>query len=137
MKFRPILPNDYEQLASFWKQHYALKLHKGDDKETITRLLERNTGLSTIAEEDGVVIGTCVGTFDGRKGYIQKVAVSKELRGKGLGIKLVQETVKKILEAGAFQVQVNCGEDLVSFYRKTGFEVNPVVAMKIKKQIQG
>lgn len=134
IKLRPMASSDYQNVAAFWENHYELKLHKGDDEATITRLLEKNPNFSTVAIQDGAVVGTCMGAFDGRKGYIQKVAVSEELRGHGLGVKLVKATIEKLKQAGAFQIQVNCGEDLVPFYQKAGFEINPITAMKMKVQ---
>ena len=131
MNFRSPVASDFPRLAVFWQENYELKPHKGDNQETFNLLFERNQGLSTIAEEGDELVGSCIGTFDGRKAYIQKVAVRSDKRRSGLGEELVKQTCKKLKDAGAFQIQVNCEEDLVEFYKKAGFEVNPIVAMKM------
>ncbi len=95
--------------------------------------LEKNPGLSTLAVDDDWIVGTALGAFDGRKGYVQKVAVKSSYRGKGLGQVLVKETIKKLRKVGALDVRVGCDKDLVSFYEQCGFKVDGIIPMKIKE----
>jgi len=86
-----------------------------------------------LRDDDGQIVGTTLGSFDGRKGYIQKVAVNKDYQGKGVGQRLVNETIKKLEDAGALDIRVGCSEDLVAFYEKCGFKRDTIVPMKIKR----
>ena len=116
MKLRSIKPEDVKKVHQFWQEHYEVS--KKDTVERIVEFIQKNPGLSTLAEDDGKVVGTALGAYDGRKGYIQKVSVHKDYRGTGLGQKLVKETVDKIKKAGALDIRVNCGEELIDFYGK-------------------
>ena len=91
MTFRGIDIQDYEKLIPFWKENYFV--NEMDSRERFKLFLEKNPNLSILAEDDGVIVGTALGSFDGRRGYLQKVVVDKKLRKKGLG----QQLVKKVI----------------------------------------
>jgi len=85
-----------------------------------------------LAEENGTILGTVLGSFDGRRGSLQKLVVSNEHREKGIGRKLVKEVVKKVQNAGAIDIRFNTSEELVSFYEKCGFKKDSRPSMIIK-----
>ena len=130
IKLRSFEKADISEVEEFWKKEY--RVSKRDDQDRMSIFLDKNPGLSTLAIEDGSIVGTTLGSCDGRKGYIQKVAVSNSLRGKGIGKMLAVETVKKLKEAGALDIRVGCGAELTPFYEKCGFKVETIVPMKIK-----
>ena len=130
IKLRAFEKSDIPEVEDFWKKEY--RVSKRDDKDRMGVFIEKNAGLSTVAEDSGVIIGTTLGSYDGRKGYIQKVAVSNAYRGKGIGKMLVDETVKKLKDAGALDIRVGCGGELTPFYEKCGFKMETIVPMKIK-----
>lgn len=131
MLIRPISNADYPQLVTFWNANYILT--PLDDFERMKVFLEKNPGLSLLAEENGEIVGTVLGSFDGRRGSLQKLVVSKEQRGKGIGKQLVLEVVKLLEEAGALDIRFNTAEELVSFYEKCGFVKDNRPSMIIKK----
>lgn len=131
MKVRGISPEDYSKIADFWKEN--CRFTKRDAKEKVEILLEKNPGLSVLADEGGEVLGTSLASFDDREGYIQKVVAREDYRGKGLGSRLVQEAGERLKKAGALDIRVNCSQKLVHFYRKFGFQVKKgLVPLQIK-----
>lgn len=120
MKISSITIADYPKLIEFWKNNYLLT--KLDEFERIKLFLEKNPGLSLVAEEKGKIIGTVLGSFDGRRGTLQKVVVSKTKRGKGVGRSIVKDAVKKLQSAGALDIRFNTAEELVHFYETCGFK---------------
>jgi len=121
---------DYGRVSGFWKKHY--KFSKRDNRKKIEILLAKNPRLSLLAEKDGEVIGTALATFDGRKGYLQKVAIRKDCQKKGLGKKLVKVVISKLKKEGALDIRVNCDEKLVPFFKKCSFGESRVIVLKIK-----
>ena len=120
MKFRPITIEDYPKLIEFWKINYLIT--PLDEFERVKLFLEKNPGLSLLAQDDsGEIIGTVLGSFDGRRGSLQKIVVSKNNRGNGIGQELVKQAVKKLQSVGALDIRFNTAEELVSFYEKCGF----------------
>jgi ribosomal protein S18 acetylase RimI-like enzyme len=121
IEIRSLKEKDASRVYDFWKRNY--KVSKRETKNRLKNFIRRNVGLSSLAEDDGEIVGTTLGSYDGRKGYIYKVVVKKDYRGTGLGQKLVKETVKKIKKAGCLDIRVNCAEDLVGFYKRCGFKL--------------
>lgn len=71
MLIRTITIDDYEKLFPFWKNNYFVS--EMDNKEHFVLFLEKNPNLSVLAEENGNIVGTALGSYDGRRGYLQKV----------------------------------------------------------------
>lgn len=131
MQLRAITIEDYPKLISFWNENYLLT--PLDEFDRIKLFLEKNPGLSFIAEKDGEIVGTVLGSFDGRRGTLQKLVVHKSSRGQGIGKKLVMHAVNKLQEEGALDIRFNTSEDLVVFYEKCGFKKDTKPSMIIKK----
>lgn len=132
MNIRNIVVDDIDRVHKFWKDNY--KVSERDTIERITDFICKNYDLSTLAEEDGDIVGTVLGSYDGRKGYIYKVVVRKDYRGIRVGEKLVKKTVNKILDRGALDMRVNCSEELVGFYKKSGFKAKGgIISLQIKR----
>lgn len=127
MKLRVITIDDYDKLVPFWKENYFVR--GIDSVDRFKLFLEKNPDLSILAEEKGEIVGTVLGSFDGRRGYIQKVVVKKELRSTGIGKKLVAEAVKRLVALGVVYIPIAVEDKNISFYKQCGFKVNGQVAM--------
>jgi ribosomal protein S18 acetylase RimI-like enzyme len=92
-----------------------------DNLEHFTLFLQKNPSLSILIEENGKIIGSALGSYDGRRGYLQKVVTSKVLRGKGIGKQMVNEVVVRLRKVGAVYVPISVEEKNITFYEKCGF----------------
>lgn len=59
-----------------------------------------------------------------RVGHIEDVVVDKEVRGSGLGQKIVQHCIDHARNSGCYKVQLNCSNKNVPFYINNGMYVN-------------
>ena len=57
----------------------------------------------------------------GLAGHIEDVAVRSDCGGRGIGQALVAHAVDKCREQGCYKVILDCAENLVDFYGKSGF----------------
>ena len=57
----------------------------------------------------------------GLVGHIEDVAVQSDCGGQGIGQALVAHAVEKCRERGCYKVILDCAENLVVFYEKSGF----------------
>lgn len=119
MQLRTVILKDYPKLIEFWKENYFVS--EMDDLEHFSLFLEKNPDLSILIEEDGVIIGSALGSHDGRRGYLQKVVTSKILREKGIGKQMVNEIVKRLREVGAVYIPISVEKKNITFYEKCGF----------------
>lgn len=127
MQLRTIVLNDYKKLFDFWEKNYSVS--EMDNLEHFETFLNKNSDLSVLIEEDGEIIGTTLGSYDGRRGYLQKVVVSKEYRKHGIGVKLVNEVVKRLRNAGAVYIPISVEKELIVFYQRAGFVKKDTTSM--------
>src|SRR5947209_4936601 len=116
---------DYDAAIKLWKRLDGLDIAEGDDRETVRRFLERNPGLSRIAEESEVIVGAVLCGHDGRRGYVYHLAVDPKYRGRGIAQRLIDECLAGLRRAGLERVNILVGKDNspgLEFYRRTGWE---------------
>ncbi len=129
MTFREIDIQDFERLIPFWKENYFV--NEMDSYGRFKLFLEKNPSLGILAEDDGVIVGTALGSFDGRRGYLQKVVVDKKLRKKGLGQQLVKKVIAKLQTLGTIYIPINVEQEFVHFYENCGFKKTTQIPMNI------
>lgn len=92
---------DYNSLIELWKAaELPYKPQGRDSKEKIESELKKGIAIFLVAESGGKIIGSILGTHDGRKGWINRVAVDPEYQKKGIAKKLIAEVEKKLDELG-------------------------------------
>ena len=96
----------YERVFKLWKQSDGVGLGDSDSKENIEFFLERNPGLSFVAELNGELVGVVLAGHDGRRGYIHHLAVSASHRGKGTGRFLVDRCLGGLKAAGILKCHI-------------------------------
>jgi ribosomal protein S18 acetylase RimI-like enzyme len=98
---RDFLAVDYESLISLWKRSQLPYRPMGrDSKDRIVREIDRTNAVFLIAEMDGEVIGSVFGTHEGRKGWINRLAVLPAYRMRGIAARLVAEVERRLTEQG-------------------------------------
>lgn len=127
---RPITIDDYQLLLAFWRANYFIS--KMDNYESFRLFLDKNPNLSILAEDNGEIIGSALGSFDGRRGYLQKLVVRKDFRKKGIGSQLVDEIIKNLKELNCMYIPINVEEELVSFYESCGFKKTKQIPMNME-----
>jgi ribosomal protein S18 acetylase RimI-like enzyme len=122
---RPIeYPKDYEQVVSLWQQcEPGVRVGFSDSREGIQLKLDRDPGLFLVAEDDGRVIGTVIGGFDGRRGMIYHLAVDPGMRGRGIAKALMEQVETRLRELGCMKIYLLMIPDNPAgdFYLKNGW----------------
>ncbi|OGF56318.1 MAG: hypothetical protein A2Z21_03935 [Candidatus Fraserbacteria bacterium RBG_16_55_9] len=92
---------DYDALVALWEEAgLPYKPQGRDSQEEIARQIRHSTAIYLIAEHNGVLVGSVLCTNDGRKGWINRLAVSPVHRRRGIARKLVEEAEKRFLALG-------------------------------------
>ena len=95
-------------------------LRDADSPEGIARYLERNPGMSFVAEVQGTLAGCVFGGHDGRRGYLYHLAVAPDCR---IGSSLVAAAIAAIAAHGIekFRIGLLAGnEDGQRFWQAIG-----------------
>jgi len=90
MNYRCMQIGDYEAVTALWRSCEGLLLRDADSKPGIESYLVRNPGLSFVAHEAGVIVGSIMAGHDGKRGYVQHLAVDAGARGQGIGGRLIE-----------------------------------------------
>jgi ribosomal protein S18 acetylase RimI-like enzyme len=87
---RAMAQEDYENVHALWMKIKGFAIRSIDDsKEGVERFLERNPGISVVAEEDGKIVGAILCGHDGRRGCMYHVCVDPAYRLRGIGKSMV------------------------------------------------
>lgn len=126
LKIRPFNINDYDLVIQLWdKSELPYKPKGRDKKENLKSELMRGYSIFLVAELKNKIIGTIFGTHDGRKGWINRLAVDPDFRKHGLGRLLVEEVEKKLDQLGIGIIACfieDWNSDSMIFFEKLGFK---------------
>ena len=125
LRIRPLRPDDYDRLIRLWDEAGLDHRPLGRDRRAaIEREIAGPSSVFLVAEEDGQMVGVVLGTHDGRKGWINRLAVAPGVRGRGIGRALV-DAVEAQLEACGIGI-VTClieewNADSMRFFEAIGY----------------
>lgn len=98
--FRQMRVDDYDSVLRLWQTCEGLSLRDADSRAGIGRYLERNPGLSFVAEQDTEMIGSIMAGHDGKRGYIQHLAVAEPFRRLGVAGRLIDHSLGALKALG-------------------------------------
>jgi ribosomal protein S18 acetylase RimI-like enzyme len=101
---REIRVVDGDALRALWAEAGFGSL--GDDDRSLARLARRNPGLVMVASAGGRVVGSALGAWDGRRGWVYHVAVSPSHRRQGIATRLVGQIEEGLASLGCPKVNV-------------------------------
>jgi ribosomal protein S18 acetylase RimI-like enzyme len=87
----------------------------------------RNPEGFLVAEDETGLIGTVIGTFDGRRGWIYKLCSRDDRRGIGLGRALMERIQEILARQGCRKVNLlvdHGNQGVIAFYEKLGFRAH-------------
>lgn len=92
IKFEPYQKGDYHKLIDLWeKAGLPYKPRGRDSEESIEKEVLLDCNLYLFALLDEKIVGSILVTHDGRKGWINRVAVQPVYRRKGIARMLVKK----------------------------------------------
>lgn len=126
------LSADYDEVMALWCDTEGLTLREADSREAITRYLARNPGLSFIARDEGTLVGAVLTGTDGRRGYLQHLAVAPSHRGRGVGRALAERAVSALKAAGVTKCHLMVRQEndqARAFWKRLGWTERPDVTL--------
>jgi ribosomal protein S18 acetylase RimI-like enzyme len=131
MRIREFKIGDYLLVRDLW-QTAGLVLRPGDELEDVKLKLQRDPDLFLVAELEGEIVGSVIGGWDGRRGWIYHLAVKPEHQRKGIGVGLVHEVEKRLVARGAKKVNAQVyksNEQSSAFFKAIGYEAHADLIM--------
>lgn len=134
---------DYDRVMALWAEGgLPLKPQGRDSRERIERQIALANVRFLVAEaaEGGQVIGTVLATHDGRKGWINRVAVASGLRRKGIGAELIRAAERWLGSQGMDILACLIEEDnavSMAVFEKMGYKKHPEIIYFAKRKYPG
>lgn len=101
VEIREFRPGDYDPVMALWEvSELPFKTRGRDSRDKILKEIKQQTAIFLVAESEGKVIGTVLATHDGRKGWINRLAVAPEFRYRGIARRLLQEAEQALYKRG-------------------------------------
>lgn len=136
-KIKELSIEDYDEIIRIWAIAGLPYKPKGrDSKEMIAKeKLHATTCYFGLYIED-IIVGVAIANFDGRRGWINRVAIDPDYRNKGFAGKLISRCNEYLESVGAVVI---CAliEDInypsISTFGKAGFELNKEILYFAKR----
>lgn len=120
MPLREATPADHAALYALWTRTQGIQLRAEDAYEPFCAYLARNPRLSLLAEENGEVVGCLLAGHDGRRGYLQHLAVDPRYRRRGIATRLIEAVLQRLVLQGIAKSHVfvlDAAPEAVAFWR--------------------
>ena len=131
MEIRKCKQDDKEQLAKLLKEVFPNDPPHNEPNKVLDEKLKVDD-LIFVAEKRGKLIGTVMAGYDGHRGWLYSVAVSKSCRRRGVGKALVEHTISALQNMGCIKVNLqirSTNTEVIGFYTSMGFRMEERVSM--------
>ncbi|MCL4534767.1 MAG: GNAT family N-acetyltransferase [Bacteroidetes bacterium] len=126
MDVREFTMDDYDRVLQLLWQVRMMQVGNRSSRESIRKKLERDPDLFLVAENNGVILGVAMGSWDGHRAWIYLVEVDQACRGQGIGTRLAEELESRIRQKGASEICLLVSRDELQaqdFFQGRGFTV--------------
>jgi ribosomal protein S18 acetylase RimI-like enzyme len=131
MKIRAYEEQDKNEVISLWDE-CGLVVPQNDPVKDIERKLKVDPDLFLVGTDEGSVIATVMGGYEGHRGWINYLAVKPGEQRKGYGQAIMQAVEVLIEQKGCpkinLQVRIN-NEAVIAFYSAIGYGNDHVVGL--------
>jgi ribosomal protein S18 acetylase RimI-like enzyme len=127
MQIRPFAyPTDLPAAQALWQlSGPGVRLGRSDTAEEILKKLRHDPDLFLVAENDGRLVGTVIGGYDGRRGLVYHLAVAPAFRNQGIGAALMEAVEAGLRAKGCLRcylLVVKENQEVVRFYQARGWQ---------------
>jgi ribosomal protein S18 acetylase RimI-like enzyme len=132
-------PADYESVYRLWGSiEKGVHIGRSDTLAEIEKKIARDPDLFIVAESEGVIIGSVIGGFDGRRGLIYHLAVAAPFRGAGIGSRLMDEVEARLRAKGCLKCYLlvtNDNPEADTYYQQRGWQPMDTVHLMGKELV--
>jgi ribosomal protein S18 acetylase RimI-like enzyme len=131
MRIRPYQSEDEAAVIDLWVR-CDLVVPWNNPHLDIQRKLAVDPDLLLVGLDDGLVVATVMGGYEGHRGWINYLAVDPACRRRGHGRVMMAEIERRLSERGCPKINLQVrahNRDVVEFYRAIGYRVEELVDM--------
>jgi ribosomal protein S18 acetylase RimI-like enzyme len=133
MVIRAATTDDGARLVALWAAAGLLFRAEHVDRE-LTAVLARDPDLVLIEQDEtGALTGAVFGTFDGRRGWVNRLATRPDQQGRGIATRLLAELERRLLAKGCAKINLLIephNAAVASFYSRHGYQSDELIFME-------
>jgi ribosomal protein S18 acetylase RimI-like enzyme len=138
IEIRAMKVRDYDAVIELWDAAYLPYNPKGrDSRERIAHEIKGGDVIFLVAESDGEIVGSLLGTSDGRKGWINRLAVHPDYQRKGAAKQLMHAVEKTFEERDILVIGCLIHDDNLpsrNFFESMGYDLDDRVLYYSKRK---
>jgi len=104
--YLPMKAGDLESVIDLWRRTEGVGLNESDTPEQLLLYLDRNPNLSLVARDGARLVGAVLCGHDGRRGYLNHLAIIPAYRGRGIGRTMVETCLASLSTLGILKCNV-------------------------------
>jgi ribosomal protein S18 acetylase RimI-like enzyme len=125
---------DVEAILQLWRQAEATP-GVTDNADDLRRAVDDSPAHVLVAEVQAQIVGSIIGTFDGWRGNIYRLAVHPDYRRRGVARALVAEVEKRLARQGAKRITALVEKDhpwAMTFWEAVGYRLDERVVRRVR-----
>ncbi len=128
MELRLLTVEDYDALLALWNRAGLAHRPEGrDSKASIIAQMRRDPEMFLGAFREKLLVGSVIASFDGRKGWVNRLAVDPRERRKGVAKLLIERAEMVLRERGSriIGVLVEAGNSpSLALFQRCGYKIH-------------
>jgi purine-nucleoside phosphorylase/ribosomal protein S18 acetylase RimI-like enzyme len=131
---RACRPDEAEAVLALWREAEAAK-SSTDTVENLRRAILQSPAIVLVAEREGRLIGSIIGSWDGWRGNIYRLAVTPPYRRQGVARALVREVEQQLARQGVRRITALVLKDhswATAFWPAAGYEPDHRIARYVR-----
>lgn len=133
-----MVAEDYDAVVGLWGRAGLASVRRfgRDSREAVQGQLESENCVFLVAEEEGRIIGVVFGSHDGRKGWINRLAVDPEFRRRGVAQDLILKVEERLKKKGiqVFSTLIfKSNRSSMNLFSKMGYKADPSILYLSKR----
>lgn len=124
-------PGDQESVVLLWET-CDLVVPWNDPVKDIELKLQVDPDLFLVAENDGELLATVMGGYEGHRGWIYYLAVHRDYRRRGIGRRMIAEVERRLKQRGCPKINLmvrKSNSSVIDFYTSLGFKESNVLCL--------
>jgi ribosomal protein S18 acetylase RimI-like enzyme len=118
--------NEAEAVLALWRKAETT-VSPTDTVEDLHRAMTASPAVVLVADAEGQIIGSVIGSFDGWRGNIYRLAVHPDFRRHGIARTLVSEVEQRLVRQGAGRITAWVEKEhswAMGFWQSIGYSVD-------------